>query len=81
MAPPSSRANAEFVAARFLQKPGSKYEKALKTFEAYAQVEENPEAEGAGRQLIAAGPKPRTFVFVNNRLEGNTISTVAMVGE
>jgi hypothetical protein len=43
--------------------------------------EENPEARAAGRSLIteglAAGPKRRTFVFVNNRLEGNAISTIA----
>jgi hypothetical protein len=37
------------------------------------------EARAAGRVLIAegvaAGPKRKTFVFVNNRLEGNAIST------
>ncbi len=36
---------------------------------------------GGGRTLIAegkkAGPKRRTFAFVNNRLEGNAISTIA----
>jgi hypothetical protein len=47
--------------------------------------EEHPEPRAAGRQLIAegqaAGPKRRTFVFVNNRLEGNAITTIgAMVG-
>jgi hypothetical protein len=25
----------------------------------------------------AAGPKHRTFIYVNNRLEGNAISTIA----
>jgi hypothetical protein len=43
--------------------------------------EENPEARAAGWALIAegqpAGPKRRTFVYVNNRLEGNAISTIA----
>ena len=43
------------------------------------------ETRAAGRQLIAegtrAGPKRRTFVFVNNSLEGNAITTIqAMVG-
>ena len=42
--------------------------------------EENPGARAAGRQLIAegqsAGQKRRTFVFVNNRLEGNAITTI-----
>jgi hypothetical protein len=57
-----------------------------KAFEPYDQVKEvNEEAKTAGRKLIAggqaAGPKRRTFVFVNNHLEGNVISTIdAMVG-
>jgi hypothetical protein len=29
----------------------------------------------------AAGPKRRTFVFVNNRLEGNAIPTIAAMLE
>ena len=54
----------------------------MKAFEPYDAVkEENPEARAAGRALIAEGtaarPKRRTFVFVNNRLEGNAISTIA----
>ncbi|MCX6925346.1 MAG: hypothetical protein NT154_19365 [Verrucomicrobia bacterium] len=47
--------------------------------------EENPEARTAGRALIeegkAAGPKSRTFIYVNNRLEGNAISTIAAMVE
>ena len=39
----------------------------------------------AGRALIAegkaAGPKHRTFIYVNNRLEGNAISTIAAMLE
>ena len=39
----------------------------------------------AGRALVAegkeAGPKRRTFVFVNNRLEGNAIPTIAAMVE
>jgi hypothetical protein len=70
------------VAARFLLKPGRKYEQAVKAFEPYDSIkEENPEARAAGRTLIAegqaAGPKHRTFIYVNNRLEGNAISTIA----
>jgi len=54
----------------------------VKAFEPYDTLkEENPEARAAGRALIAegkaAGPKRRTFVFVNNRLEGNAIATIA----
>jgi uncharacterized protein YecE (DUF72 family) len=81
MALPGSRTNPELVAARFLLKPGRRYEEAVKTFEPYDSIkEENPEARSAGRSLVAegvaAGPKRRTFVFVNNRLEGNAISTI-----
>jgi hypothetical protein len=70
------------VAARFLLKPGRKYEQAVKAFEPYDSIkEENPEARAAGRALIAegraAGLKQRTFIYVNNRLEGNAISTIA----
>jgi hypothetical protein len=77
----ASRTNPDLVAARFLLKPGRKYEQAVKAFEPYDRLkEENPEARAAGRALIAegiaAGPKRRTLVFVNNRLEGNAISTI-----
>ena len=82
MALPGSRTNPDVVAARFLLKPGRKYEQAVKAFEPYDSIkEENPEARAAGSSLIAegqaAGPKRRTFVIVNNRLEGNAISTIA----
>ncbi len=81
-----SRTNPDLVAARFLLKPGRKYEEAVKAFEPYDRIkEENPEARAAGRALIAegttAGPKRRTFVYVNNRLEGNAISTIAAMLE
>ncbi len=39
------------------------------------------EARAAGKALIAegqaAGPKRKTFIFVNNRLEGNALGTIA----
>ena len=58
----------------------------MKAFEPYDSIkEENPEARAAGRALIAegiaAGPKRRTFIYVNNRLEGNAISTIAAMVE
>ncbi len=82
MALPGSRTQPELVAARFLLKPGRSYEEAVKTFQPYDQLkEENAEARQAGRALItegkAAGPQRRTFIFVNNRLEGNALGTVA----
>jgi len=86
MALPGSRTNPDLVAARFLLKPGRKYEEAVKTFQPYDRIqEENPQARAAGRALIdegkKVGPKGRTFVFVNNRLEGNALSTIAAMME
>lgn len=86
MALPGSRTLAELVAARFLLKPGRPYEQAVKLFQPYAQLKEvNEEARSAGRTLIAqgqaAGVKQRTFVFVNNRLEGNALETIAAMVE
>jgi uncharacterized protein YecE (DUF72 family) len=82
MAIPGSRTNPDRIAARFLLKPGRKYEQAVQTFEPYDSIkEENPEARAAGRTLVAegkaAGPKRSTFIFVNNRLEGNALGTIA----
>ncbi|HWQ91932.1 MAG TPA: DUF72 domain-containing protein, partial [Clostridia bacterium] len=83
---PGSRTNPALVAARFLLKPGRAYEEAVKTFEPYDRIrEENPEARAAGKALVAEGkaegPRRRTFVFVNNRLEGNALSTIAAMVE
>ncbi len=86
MALPGSQTTPDLVAARFLLKPGRKYEEAVKAFEPYDSIkEENPEARAAARELIAegkaTGPKRKTFVFVNNRLEGNAISTITAILE
>jgi len=84
---PGSLTQPGLVAARFLLKPGRSYEEAVKTFEPYEAVKEvNAEARAAGRQLIAegkaAGPKRRTFIFANNRLEGNALGSIgAMIAE
>ena len=81
MALPGSRSNPKLCAARFLLKPGRKYEEAVKTFQPYDKVKEpNLEAREAGKALIAEGEKAasgsRTFIYVNNRLEGNALETI-----
>jgi uncharacterized protein YecE (DUF72 family) len=86
MALPGSRTHSNLVAARFLLKPGRRYEEAVKTFEPYDSVKEvNPEARAAGKQLIAEGRSApgerRTFIFVNNRLEGHALTTIAAMME
>jgi hypothetical protein len=55
-------------------------------FEPYDGLkEENPQARAAGKALIAegkaAGPKRKTFVYVNNRLEGHSLTTIAAMVE
>lgn len=82
MALPASRTNPALLAARFLLKPGRKYEQAVKAFEPYNSIkEENPDARAAAKKLIAEGTAPgskrKTFIFVNNRLEGNALGTIA----
>jgi uncharacterized protein YecE (DUF72 family) len=87
MALEGSRTNPNLVAARFLLKPGRKYQEAKDTFKPYAKVQdEYPDARKAGKALITegkvAGKKRETFIYVNNRLEGNALETIAaMVGQ
>lgn len=86
MALPGSQTNPALVAARFLLKPGRKYEDAVNTFQPYDQTKEvNAEARQAGAALISAGkkdPRRKTFIYVNNRLEGNALATIqAMLEE
>lgn len=73
------------VAARFLLKPGRKYEEAVEQFSPYKSVKEvNEEAREAGRKLIAGAKQKgkKAFIYINNRLEGNALETInAMVGE
>jgi uncharacterized protein YecE (DUF72 family) len=81
---PGSRTNPELTAARFLLKPGRRYEEAVRQFQPYDSVkEECPEARAAGQALVneglAGGPARRTFIYVNNRLEGNALETIAAI--
>jgi uncharacterized protein YecE (DUF72 family) len=77
---PGSETNPDLVAARFLLKPGRKYEEAVKSFQPYDKTREvNDEARKAGATLISAGKatlRRKTFIFVNNRLEGNALETI-----
>jgi uncharacterized protein YecE (DUF72 family) len=84
-----SRTHPTLCAARFLLKPGRKYEEAVKMFEPYEDTKEpNAEARTAGAKLIRAGvnadsdSKAKTFIYVNNRLEGNALRSIkAMIEE
>jgi uncharacterized protein YecE (DUF72 family) len=81
MALPGSRTNPRLIAARFLLKPGRRYEDAVKTFQPYDKLKDpDPDARAAGRGLIAegttAGMRRKTFIYVNNRMEGNALETI-----
>ena len=72
----------DFFAARFLLRPGRAYQQAVDHFQPYGETKEkNPEARAAIKALIkrgAAAPTPRpSYLFVNNRLEGNSPNTIA----
>ena len=57
----------------------------MKTFQPYDKTKEvNEEARQAGRELIKEGtqsPNKKTLIFVNNRLEGNALETIAAMLE
>jgi uncharacterized protein YecE (DUF72 family) len=74
----------DFFAARFLLRPGRLYQQAVDKFSPYRSVREPvPEARVALRQLIQRSrsrPTERpSYAFVNNRLEGNSPTTIAAV--
>jgi len=81
LAMPGCRTNPNLIAARFLLKPGREYENAVKTFQPYNVVKDpNPEARAAAKALISEGKNTasgrKTFIYVNNRLEGNALETI-----
>jgi uncharacterized protein YecE (DUF72 family) len=81
MALPGSRTNPDRIAARFLLKPGRKYDDAVKAFQPYDSTKEiNDDARKAGASLVAEGKqnsRRKTFIYINNRLEGNALATIA----
>jgi uncharacterized protein YecE (DUF72 family) len=83
---PGSLTNSDIFAARFLLRPGRKYEEAVKLFSPYDRVKDPyPEARAAGARLIedarARSGAAKAFIYVNNRLEGNALQTIAAMVE
>ncbi len=69
------------IGARFLLKPGRRYEEAVKLFSPYGETREAlPEARQAGFELISRALRTegrrKLFLYVNNRLEGNALETI-----
>jgi uncharacterized protein YecE (DUF72 family) len=69
----------DFAAARFLLTPGRTYEQAVSAFSPYTEtkvVDEN--ARAAGRKLLTQvkSGRRKSYIYVNNRLEGNALETI-----
>lgn len=70
----------DFRVARFLLTPGRSYQQAVDNFSPYRKIQAaDEEARTAGTTLIKEAKKASrrpSFVFVNNRLEGNALRTL-----
>jgi uncharacterized protein YecE (DUF72 family) len=82
MALAGSRTNLSLCGARLLLRPGRKYEEAVKLFSPYESIKDlYAEGRAAGTKLvqeaIRAGGTGKTFIYVNNRFEGNALETIA----
>ncbi len=75
-------ATADFLVCRALLRRGRTYEEAVKSFQPYTEVRDpNPTARAGLREIIqiAKREKRTAFVFVNNRLEGNSPGTIVAI--
>ncbi len=75
---------ANFTVVRALLRQGRLYEKAVAMFQPYDKIrEENPETRDALREWIRRMREERraSYIFVNNRLEGNAPETIRAVVE
>jgi uncharacterized protein YecE (DUF72 family) len=75
---------ADFTAARALLRQGRPYEQAVAKFSPYKEVQDpNPEVRQALRALIARARQRHepSYIFVNNRLEGNAPQTIEAIVE
>ena len=73
-----------FTVARALLRRGRAYEEAVAKFTPYSQVQDpNPETRDALRSLIAHARERHqpSYIFVNNRLEGNAPETIEAITE
>jgi uncharacterized protein YecE (DUF72 family) len=75
---------ADFTVARALLRRGRPYQEAVAKFTPYARVQDpNPETRDALRLLIARARQRHepSYIFVNNRLEGNAPETIEAITE
>jgi uncharacterized protein YecE (DUF72 family) len=74
----------DFTVSRALLRPGRPYEEAVRLFAPYSSTRDpNQEVRDALRNLLirAKQRSEPTFIFVNNRLEGNSPNTIAAITE
>jgi uncharacterized protein YecE (DUF72 family) len=74
----------DFTVARALLRAGRKYETAVESFAPYSKIQdENPEGRDALRRLIQRmrEEKRASYIFVNNRFEGNAPETIRAISE
>ncbi len=70
------------VGARLLLKPGRKYQEAVDAFQPYDRIQEpQPEVRRTAAAILRKRRRTgtRTYLYVNNRLEGNAPRTIAAV--
>ncbi len=69
---------------RLLLKPGRAYQEAVDSFQPYDRLREpRPEARKAAlrmlRDSLKKKPKRKGYLYVNNRLEGNSLATISAI--
>lgn len=71
---------ADFTVGRFLLKPGRKYEEAVNAFSPYEDIKEVYEdGRVAIVKLVTTAKlilRGRSYIYINNRLEGNALKTI-----
>lgn len=73
-----------FTVVRALLRQGRPYEQAVEQFHPYSEIRDpNPEARDALREIIRQMREQRraAYIFVNNRMEGNSPETIRAVVE
>ena len=73
---------ADFIVSRALLRRGRVYDQAVRLFSPYSKIQDpNPEARAGLRELIERARETRraAYIYVNNRLEGNSPATIMAV--
>ncbi len=83
IAMPGALGTADFTGARLLLKPGRPYQEAVDRFSPYDRVREPyPDVRTAATGLVEELKKTRrrpSYLYVNNRLEGNALATIRAI--